>query len=197
MMRFWVILLALWPGAIWAVTLPQLHDVTGVASDDVLNVRQEAGASSDKVAELAHDATNVEVVDRSPDGKWGLVNSGEVSGWVSLRYLAPHAENPDVPIGRTLSCSGTEPFWSLEIEQGHQARFDGLGLQAVSMTADILQQARGRTDRFSLTVGLSGVAMVRAQQCSDGMSDRAYGLDVDYLHQDGVLYSGCCNLVAH
>ncbi|WP_209253485.1 SH3 domain-containing protein [Tropicibacter sp. R16_0] len=196
-MRIWVILMALWPGVVWAVTLPQLHDVTGVASNDVLNVRQQAAASSDKVAELAHDATNVEVVDRSPDGKWGLVNSGEVSGWVSLRYLAPHAENPDVPIGQTLSCSGTEPFWSLEIEQGNQARFDGLGLQAVSMTADVLQQARGRIDRFSLTVGLSGVAVVRAQQCSDGMSDRAYGLDVDYLHQDGALYSGCCTLVAH
>ncbi|WP_165759857.1 SH3 domain-containing protein [Falsiruegeria litorea] len=177
--------------------MPQLHDVTGVAADDVLNVRASASASSEKISELAHNATNVEVVDRSPDGKWGLVNSGEASGWVSFRFLAPQAENPDVPIARKLSCSGTEPFWTLEVEQGAQARFDGLGLQAMSMTADVMQQARGRIDRFSLTVGLSGVAMVRVQQCSDGMSDRAYGLDVDYLHQDGALYSGCCSLVAH
>ena len=197
MMRLWVIILALWPGLLWAFTLPELHDVSGVASDDVLNVRASASASSEKISELAHDATNVEVVDRSPDGKWGLVNVGETSGWVSLRFLALHPENPNVPIGRKLSCSGTEPFWSLEIEQGAQARFDGLGLQPDSMTADVLQQARGRIDRFSLTVGLSGMAMVRAQQCSDGMSDRAYGLDVDYLHQDGVLYSGCCSLIAH
>lgn len=197
MIRLGVIALALWPGLVWAFTLPELHDVTGVASDDVLNVRAAASASSDKISELAHDATNIEVVDRSPDGKWGLVNTGEASGWVSLRFLAPHAAHPDAPIGRTLSCSGTEPFWSLEIEQGAQARFDGLGLEAVSMTADVLQQARGRIDRFSLTIGLSGVAMVRVQRCSDGMSDRAYGLDVDYLHQDGVLYSGCCSLIAH
>ncbi|WP_164661457.1 COG3650 family protein [Tropicibacter sp. Alg240-R139] len=197
MIRVWVILLILWPGVIWAFTLPELHDVTGVAPNDVLNVRAAPNALSEKVSELAHDVANVEVVDRSPDGKWGLVNSGEASGWVSLRYLAPHAENPDFSIGRKLTCSGTEPLWSLEIEQGKQARFDGLGLQAVSMTADVMQQARGRIDRFSLTVGLSGVAMVRAQQCSDGMSERAYGLDVDYLHHDGVLYSGCCSVIAH
>lgn len=197
MMRIWIILTALWPGAIWAFTLPELHDVTGVASDDVLNVRAAANASSDKISELAHDAINVEVVDRSHDGKWGLVNTGEISGWVFMRFLAPHAENPNFPVGRALSCSGTEPFWSLEIEQGNQAKFDGLGLQAVNMTADVMQQSRGRIDRFSLSLGLSGVAMIRAQQCSDGMSDRAYGLDIDYLHQNGVLYSGCCSVAAH
>ena len=64
---------------------PALYDVTGVDSADVLNIRSEPGAAGDVIGALPPDAQNVEVI-RDNDGHatWGLINTGEGTGWVSL-----------------------------------------------------------------------------------------------------------------
>lgn len=55
---------------------PALHDVTGVAADDVLNIRSEPSASSPIIGTFSPFETDVEVVALSPDGGWGRVNAG-------------------------------------------------------------------------------------------------------------------------
>ena len=103
MLRVLLALLVLGTAAAAQDGYPRLHDVVGVASDDVLNLRAGPGAGHDKVGELTFDARAVEVV--RAEGGWGLVNAGEGPGWASLRYLAPRADG-DLPNVRRVTCGG-------------------------------------------------------------------------------------------
>lgn len=198
-----VLSLILWAGAGQAQDLPALFDVTGVAADDVLNVRLRPDASALPIGALPHDARFVEGIRRSDDGRWTLVNTGESAGWVASRFLARQPGQTRL-VGRPMLCSGTEPFWSLDIPNG--------GPLILSMPAGPPQRmARGnwrlsenRTDTSllvaeatgnRLTPGLS--AVIARAECSDGMSDFAYGLSINLiLHGIGGqrLMSGCCSL---
>lgn len=71
---------------------PALYDVSGVASDDVLNIRAEPSADAPIIGTLAHDATNVEII-RDGENGWGLVNTDEGTGWVSFAYLATSSQS--------------------------------------------------------------------------------------------------------
>ncbi|MFD2813860.1 SH3 domain-containing protein [Paracoccus aerius] len=55
--------------------LPTLFDVTGVASDDVLNIRAEPNAKAAIIGTLAPDAFRIEVVEERQG--WARVNTGE------------------------------------------------------------------------------------------------------------------------
>jgi hypothetical protein len=70
-----------------AQDLPALFRVTGVAANDVLNIRAEPSARAAIIGSFRPDAGGIEVVALSADGRWGLVNSGEQAGWSSMRYL--------------------------------------------------------------------------------------------------------------
>lgn len=190
------LVLALLSGSAAAQGMPALHDVIGVASDDVLNVRSGPDAGSARIGALAPGATGIEVVELSGTG-WGRVNVDEGSGWVSLRYLARHPDQPPVP--ERLTCFGTEPFWSL-VREGNAARY------ATPDDPEVLLAVAWSTEssvpgRFAL--GLQGPdqslrAVIRRELCSDGMSDRVYGMSVDLVIDGGTdgpaLLAGCCTL---
>lgn len=177
---------------------PDLFDVTGVADSDVLNIRSEPAASSEKIGELAPDQFGVEVIGTSEDGTWGQINLDEGTGWVSLAFLERQASNEDEP-PRPVACFGTEPFWSLDLSTEVPLLNEmGVGEQIFIVTGEAW--AAGRRDRHALSFeGDDGQVMMTVQQtaCSDGMSDRAYGLQADLLMSspDGTKYlSGCCTL---
>ncbi len=178
-----------------AQDLPALYAVSGVASDDVLNIRTEPRAQADKIGELAHDARDVEVMAFNDDRSWGRVNTGERSGWTSMRYLAPQPAG-DLPVAERLSCAGTEPFWSLDIRQSGESIYSSPGDKATRLDSGQLEPAAGRRDRFLLPFAGDAWAVIRRELCSDGMSDRAYGLDIDVHLGTGPLRSGCCTIVA-
>ena len=188
------------PGLALAQSYPALHDVTGVAADDVLNVREAPSAQSAIIANLAPDTPGVEVVRADASGRWGLVNTGERSGWASLRYLTPQPPG-DYALTRILICAGTEPFWDITIRQGSSALLHRLSSPDITFSAGLLQGASGRSDRFSLQGEADGATLttlVRRTACSDGMSDREFGLDADLLirGQGDLLHlSGCCTLI--
>ena len=176
--------------------LPWLHDVTGVAANDELNIRQAPSASAPAIGALPPDARDVEVIAADPSGKWGQVNVGETSGWAALRFLAPQ-DPGDYALHRSLDCSGTEPFWTLRITQGQSAEWITPDEREALPSAGTLTPAFGRTDRYSIGFGDGGgTAIIRRSMCSDDMTDRAYGLEIDYLFdRDGpTLYTGCCSL---
>ena len=58
-----------------AQDFPALYAVTGVAADDVLNIRSRPDAGAPIIGALAPDSTGVEVLGRS--GNWALVSAGE------------------------------------------------------------------------------------------------------------------------
>lgn len=193
-MRWLFALLLVLAAPLAADPVPALYDVTGVAADDVLNVRAEPLASSGVIGTLAPDAVGVEVVDLTFGGGWGRVNVNEVSGWVSMRYLQQQPDAEDVWMTPRFICSGNEPFWSLTVEQGVGAQFQILGEAEQALPAGLLKPGAGVNDRYALTLG-QNVAILRQMQCHDGMSDRAYGLDVGLL-LNGSLFAGCCTLLA-
>lgn len=179
-----------------AQDLPALYEVTGVAANDALNVRAEPDATAEALGALPPGATGVEVVGLSDDGGWGLVAlGGEASGWVSMRFLAPQPGPPWWDAAAPLTCLGTEPFWSLAVD-GDSARWttpeDSPGPGAVT--------ARTTAIGVPGILGLAlenGFAVIRRAECSDGMSNRAFGLEVDlFLHESlGLVgYTGCCAL---
>lgn len=193
--------LMVFPALAAAQGLPALYDVTGVANDDVLNVREGPSAADPIIGTLAPDAGNVEVTALNDDGTWGRVNTRERTGWASMSFLARQSGQNEGTLPVPMRCFGTEPFWSLEVADSGLV-FDGLNMEPVETSLATRTAARGIPGRYGFagwgakeTAGMHGI--VRREECSDGMSDRLYGLSLDLLvSSDGTLsqYAGCCSL---
>lgn len=162
-------------GAARADTLPALHRVVGVSSDDVLNIRAQPHAGAPIIGMLAPGADGVEVVALSEDGRWGQVNSGEQAGWSHMRYLQRQTADSWRDGTQGLRCFGTEPFWRLS-----------LFLPATRFPPTLAIPFSGSRD---------GMAVLRGEACNDGMSDQAFGISaLIYWRGDTEGLSGCCSL---
>lgn len=174
--------------------LPTLFDVAGVAADDVLNIRERPDAKSPIIGTLAPDATHVEVVGER--NGWMQVNTAERSGWVNGRYLNYRVdvwEAGKLPAG--LRCLGTEPFWSLTPEGGELVLSTPEGDSRMALRK-VLDTGWFRDPRRAL-VGDGVTAVIAPAQCSDGMSDLAYGLQATVILGAGEaaqMLTGCCRL---
>ena len=189
---------------------PALHDVIGVDEGDVLNVRSEPDIEAEILDTLSADTTDIEVIRPNDDLTWGLVNIGERTGWVSLTYLARPTKESATAFPDIRQCFGTEPFWSLSYEQP-AIRLSMPDVPPAEGFISGLFSSRSQSDRYfyrgsmispdagPIEVDLS----IRLRACSDGMSDRAFGIEVDMLvsdndTEDGFrqpgLYSGCCTI---
>jgi uncharacterized membrane protein len=180
--------------------LPTLFDVTGVSAASRLNVRSGAGTGHAVIGSLAPDATGIEVVAHSADGRWGQINLAEGSGWTSLNYLAYRTdvwEEGALPAG--FRCFGNEPFWSLAPQDGQLLYSTPEGERGFALDA-ILSTGIFRHPRRALTgsdADGSIFAGVVPASCSDGMSDRAFGLDATVVIEgEGTpqMLTGCCSI---
>lgn len=185
--------------AVAQTILPTLYDVTGVRADDVLNIRAMPDASSSILSELPHDAKGVEVVDSRAG--WARVNTFERSGWVNMRYLR---ERPDVwkpgEIPATLNCLGTEPFWSLR-QVGANIVYETPQLSRPLQRRAVVDSPHQRSPARSLIAGDDQgrlTVVLHPGQCSDGMSDRVFGLSATLLFegagQSSRMENGCCRI---
>ncbi len=181
---------------------PLLGDVVNVASDDALNIRLAPDHQSEILGVLAHDATKIEVVAEDDSGHWGLVNSGEGSGWIRLHFLEI-SEQPKWHAFQTpLSCFGTEPFWDFEVNvRATQARFRDLDMTAteydVTWISGIAARPGGVVGLGAGDLAQGFSALIENQICHDGMSDRTNALRLRlFILQDGEAYGldGCCGL---
>lgn len=183
--------------------LPALYDVSGVASDDVLNVREGAGVSHPVTSTLAANARGVEVVQISENGRWALVGNGETSGWASMKYLSRQPDQGGYDLPRPLNCFGTEPFWDLQL---------GLSNNELDISGEIQQTLLtiwegAPSNRGPYTYGLileqsstNIHAVITRNQCDDGMSDRMYGLDIYAIISGNWgtrILTGCCSLAGN
>ena len=170
--------------------IPGRYDVFGVSADDVLNIRSGPSASAGIVGTLAPDATGIVALALSEDGRWVRVQEG----WVSGNFLAPQ---PGEWAGRwpePLACTGTEPFWALEIRDSTLI-LQRLGDTPERFTATPPRPAEGRRDRWSVGSGDGSLSVVLGSGiCSDGMSEELYPFRVDIVGPDAHL-TGCCTLM--
>lgn len=201
-----LVLLLLAPLSAFAQGLPALHDVTGVVAGDVLNLRAAPDAGAPVIGSLAPDARKIEVVALSADGKWGQISQGESSGWAAMRYLTrvagPGWDSLDLP----MSCHGTEPFWSLAYApERRNMMFSQMGEeQPLGLWVDWHLAVQGRPGQIGWKLdgpARSGFATLTAEACSDGMSDRSFGISIQlFLNPaqesaaEPVAVSGCCSL---
>ncbi len=197
----WLALGLIWPSFAAAQVLPALYDVAGVAGDDVLNIRAMPDATTATLGNLPPDAKAVEVVALSTDGKWAQVNAGEAAGWVALRYLR-RQDRPDwFALQSSLVCSGTEPFWTLYLDpkSAHINTPDEEGpeLDLIAVWPGTPQNQTSAVQYASEDA--NGIAVLRGQACSDGMSDQSFGIALDLFQVASPGHApqtrhGCCNL---
>ncbi|MGB3553158.1 MAG: SH3 domain-containing protein [Jannaschia sp.] len=173
---------------------PALFDVRDVTADDVLNIRAGPSVRFPVIGTLRPDRADVEVIAPNDRETWGRINTGEGVGWVSLRYLARQPGQWQGAFPEISSCFGTEPFWTLSLtgDDAHLATPDSEAAGTVSARLG----SAARRDRHGLIATLGGTTLtgvIATRSCSDGMSDRAFGLAFDAVMGDEVL-SGCCTL---
>ncbi len=182
-----------------AQDLPGFYDVSGVAADDLLNVRAAPAADAEILDTLAPTATDVQVSALNDAGTWGRVVTGEGVGWVSMSFLAAAAEGT-LPQVAGLRCFGTEPFWSYEARQEDSATWQTPDSSA-TLLAGPIETASGMTRPFSVVAGADDLQAVLVAspeaECSDGMSDRLYGLSAVLVMTGRITgtYGGCCELL--
>ena len=175
--------------------LPTLFDVTGVASDDVLNIRAEPNAKAAIIGTLAPDASRIEVVEERQG--WARVNRGEGSGWVSARYLAYRTDvwQPG-ELPPAFRCLGTEPFWDAKVEGADLVLRDPDNQDGDSRPVQAVLDTGIFRDPSRVVVAQEMTLFSHPQICSDGMSDRLFGLAATLvLHgEQPSLLSGCCTI---
>lgn len=200
-MTRWAILTGIWlaaaPLSLAAEPFPAAYQVTGVAANDVLNIRAEPSAGAATVGSIGPYGFNVEVLRLSDDGKWGLVGLPEGNGWVSMRFLEPIAAADPYQVPRPLSCFGTEPFWGLGLYP-RGAEWSAPDLPRADLT--VTEEAVAWSGfRFRAEEGPTRVfdGIITRQRCGDGMSDREFGFAISLFIEspDGnAVVSGCCTL---
>lgn len=193
------LLVALASPAAAQTMLPTLYDVTGVKADDVLNIRAMPDASSSILSELLPDATGVEVIETRAG--WARVNTFERSGWVNMRYLR---ERPGVwkpgEIPATLNCLGTEPFWTLR-QVGTNIVYETPELSRPLQRRVVVDNPARREPARSIIAGDAQgrlTVVLTPAQCTDGMSDRFFGLSATLLFEGAGqatrMENGCCRI---
>lgn len=178
--------------------LPTLSDVTGVAANDRLNIRERPDAGASVIGTLPPDAKGVEVV--AQRNGWAQINTGERAGWVNARFLTYRSDvwtSGQLPA--TLSCLGNEPFWSLRQVGETMVYETPEGARQMDRRV-VLDQGFPSPVRGVIAGDAQGRLTLAMQpaQCSDGMSDRVYGLSAllifDGAGQASRMQSGCCRI---
>ncbi len=193
-----LLLLAALPASATVDAWPALFDVTGVAEDDVLNIRAGPTVGHEVIGTLGPEARRIEIIEASRNGRWGRVNTGGRSGWVSMAYLQRRPEQWFGAIPDIAACFGTEPFWRLDLGTDWRMTMPE-GDEYTARPGDMVGSLSHR-GRFAATAqladGRTTMLTVLNQSCSDGMSDRRYGFEglVMTTGEPPNLRAGCCSL---
>ena len=184
-----------------------VFSVTGVAQNDVLNVRAQPHPSAEKVWTLPPDATGVQAVGTPRivgSAEWRQIRIGNQTGWVNARFLTPQLglPGPEPTFFRVpLSCSGTEPFWGFQLT-GKTGVLDSLSHGKATLQFDTVRSPGGIPVIWSLrgrqeSTNSSVIAVLEeTNACSDGMSDLTYQYSIRLDVADGPFFAGCCNALA-
>ena len=144
---------------------PDYFSVTGVASDDVLNIRSKPSASADKIGEIPFDGNGIQNLGceggltfaewqrateaeraASARSRWCRISYRGVEGWVAGRFLAEGRRRPGASRG---SASPNPTFWG------------------VSGQADFLNLRSGPTTDSQVLRKLLPGTVVRNHGCKD------------------------------
>jgi uncharacterized membrane protein len=168
--------------------------VYGVSENDTLRMRAGPSASAAEVGSIPPNGDGIEPGDPTDNLNWLSVTYKGKTGFVNTSFLAygAHATRDRLPV--RLQCSGTEPFWAIDV--GYHRAFANL---LFSESKAELSLADPETSRgFASPWLLRGAGdedanflLIDAEKCSDGMSDTQYSYSLN-AQLGGVLLKGCC-----
>lgn len=178
--------------------LPWAYDVTGVADDDVLWIRAAPDPEAEILGELGPHQLRVEVLETTSNGQWGRVATHEGNGWASMHYLRARGDYDPFGVLVPMTCSGTEPFWTLFMEEEDDYFVEpGATARVIRRQKELAGNGAGFAVTYARDPGEHLALSVRRAACSDGMSDREFGFAASLIFEspgrDRALF-GCCTL---
>lgn len=181
-------------------THAEVYSVTGVASNDTLNVRAAPNVGAVDIGDL-YPNQPVEVIMLSQDRKWGQIIWDESNGWISMRFLRPTPlpTMQDSEMPTQLSCSGTEPFWSAIIWPNRSLEFTDYASSNPEPSFQRINQSTTAMGYAPVSFAFSAgefTGLLERAQCSDGMSDITFGWQIRLIAQQNggiTLRNGCCS----
>lgn len=196
MKTFATVILMCLAGAVSAQEFPALYNVTGIADDNELKVRTRPTEEGTVIGSMAHDATNVEVIEEEKG--WGRVNHDGLSGWVPLAPMRRKA-GTQMPEGEHFKCFGTEPVWSAAVTQGDQLlltrpddndKVFNVGHLATTVTREHPHALLGSK------LGENVTLVMTHEICTDGISHYRFGFSAKMVvgGYETQVYTGCCSL---
>ena len=181
--------------------LPSLFAGDGVSNGEVIDIHADPDEAAPIIAHIPSDARDIEVVAVDASQAWGRVNHVEASGWLPLARVA---EQNDVwkpgELPQGTSCYGTEPFWSIQTLED-AAVFTTIGEDPITLPNTGILDSGQSGDQRRVAVfeddALRLTLVTSPDHCSDGMSDRAFGLTAHVVYEAGPLpdlLRGCCSI---
>jgi uncharacterized membrane protein len=180
-------------------------------SSDVASRRRELAAAAIGLTALMRPRRPISAKSRGWNASFGRRDTAMI--YVGLLFAAltsspVHAATPvtlilavsEEGLPERLRCAGTEPFWSLSVDNG-EAVFETPEAQGPAAARFTIDGSVAASNRFGLwalrlrsQAGQESLALVRQAACSDGMSDVAYAYTIALLDADeeGSLLDGCC-----
>jgi uncharacterized membrane protein len=199
-----------------------VYNVTGVEAGKFLNMRSDAGTNNTLIGRIPFNGKGVVTTgeEKKINGVvWAKVYWNGVGGWVSKAYLLPEGQKATVPPAKKpttppvkaptyttpqvkpaankLVCTGTEPFWSVEITDTnlYVNMLDG-PQYSVPVT---FRQTSANNKTIAVIGGAAGTNntqtfMQKVSSCSDGMSDTNYPYSITAVLNNSKVVSGCCKV---
>lgn len=177
-------------------TLPARFD----SAETPLAIRAAPAPDAAVLGHLQPGAQGVQVIARSADGAWGQIAHGEGDGWLPMaglsRQPSPPGSKPATALlwgGAVLGRASADPFFA-EFEQPEHPEMP------LQITGTDSRPGADGPVRLWTFAGETATAslLVRHEMCSDGMSDRPFGLSAAFtmIESTGAVHLrlGCCAL---
>ena len=201
-------LLVLVMGLFSSTALAQTYQVTGVGEKDSLNVRSDVdkvlkSSEANVVGSIPFDGEDISttgIIATLEDGsRWREIVYKDLKGWVNSKYLEM-VSGEGLP--GDLNCSGTEPFWQLEI-RGDKAALQDFGGDQTSTRFKVIDKRYGQNRGGLWSYHLQSddmksklTALVKHMgQCSPGIGELEFALEIYLLGLEPDLgpAQGCCS----
>lgn len=166
--------------------------IIGVEDNDVLNVRAEPHAGAALVGTLAPNTSGIRVTAQATETlDWIHIEANGLQGWANVSYLGYGNSFVSLPI--RLHCSGTEPFWGMELSYSRADVSFAFNEREIRAGFSAPTSPAGRTNNWLRTrfEQETEFLLIEAETCSDGMSDKNYPYSILVKLEDNLI-AGCC-----
>lgn len=204
LIRLFVIFSILFCTLVVSANSKNLYSVTGVSTDDYLNVRAEPDVKSQIKTRIPNDGRGVQHLDGEVEVNgeiWWKIKWEGKQGWVNKRYLSSPDENKEntkhSDTKTALHCGGNEPFWGIKITK-KSLSFTPMDGEKLSLPIVFNKTSDNNTSIAAIYAKKSGKQVMailqKVQACSDGMSDIDYPYSISAVINNQQFYSGCCHV---